>query len=697
MSKNKKNTKFYSTLVFDDRTMQHRLDENTYKELKEVIDLGAELKLKTADKIASAMKDWAIKHGATHFTHWFQPLNGTTSEKHDSFLVPKGDAGKAIFSFSGKNLIKGESDASSFPSGGLRATFEARGYTAWDPSSNAFIKDEVLCIPTAFCSYNGDALDKKTPLLRSMDALKTQVTRFLMLFGDAPNKVDVNVGAEQEFFLIPEQEYAKREDLVMCGRTLFGNQPVKGQELEEHYFGSIRPSVNNYMKKLDDELWALGISAHTKHNEAAPSQHELAPIYTNANRAVDENLITMEKMKLLASKFGMACLLHERPFEGINGSGKHCNWSITANGKNLLDPGSTDEDNLRFFAILACVIAAVDDYQELLRMSVASIGNDRRLGGNEAPPSIVSIFLGEDMENLINAISSGKSYKNMKEDQMDLGVSVLPRIMRDGSDRNRTSPFAFTANKFEFRMPGSEANLSDSLVVLNTAFASAMSDFCDELDKSKLELEDAILKVAAKTIQKHKRIMFDGDGYSKEWEKEAKKRGLANNKTTADALPCLISKKSINLFEKFNVLSKRELESRYIIKLEKYNKLVNIEARAMHRMAKRTYIPAISAYAAEVAKQINECKISKVEMKHQKILLDELLEGVNDIHEALYFVNILNSKAQKINEEQKRANHNAHKLVPAMENLRHAVDKMEHIMSRDFWPVSSYNNLLFYV
>ncbi|MDO5328561.1 MAG: glutamine synthetase III [Coriobacteriia bacterium] len=695
MSKKKKNTKFYSTLAFDDRTMKKCLSDKVYKKLKLVIDQGAELSLKDADEIAAAMKDWAIKHGATHFTHWFQPLSGTTSEKHDSFLVPKGDAGKAILSFSGKDLIKGESDASSLPSGGLRATFEARGYTAWDPSSNAFIKDEVLCIPTAFCSYNGDALDKKTPLLRSQDALKTQVTRFMMLFDNTPERVIVNIGAEQEFFLIPEDTYAQREDLVMCGRTLFGNKPAKGQELEEHYFGSIRPTVNNYLKLVDEELWALGISVHTKHNEAAPSQHELAPIYTNANRAVDENLIMMEKMKLLASKFNMACLLHERPFDGINGSGKHCNWSISADGKNLLDPGTSDEDNLRFFAVLACVIAAVDDYQELLRMSVASIGNDLRLGGNEAPPAIVSIFLGSDLDKMIKAISSGKSYQSLK-DEMDLGVSVLPRIMRDGSDRNRTSPFAFTANKFEFRMPGSQVNLSDSITVLNTAFASALSDFCDQLDKSKLELDDAVMTIAATTINKHKRILFDGDGYSKDWEREAKKRDLTNYKTTAEALKCISDKKSIKLFEKFNVLSETELKSRYVIKLEKYNKLMNIEATVMHRMTKRQYIPAISAYASEIARQIKECSISKVNLKHQKILLDELLEGLNNIHEALYFVNDLNRRAKRIKNEQKRADFNANKLAPSMLNLRNAVDRMEHITARDYWPVPSYNNMLFY-
>lgn len=522
----KSNTKFYSSLVFDDTSMKEYLKPESFAAYKDIINNGTKLTLALANEIAKCMKDWAISKGATHFTHWFQPLNGTTSEKHDSFLLPRGDEGKAIFSFSGKDLISGESDASSFPSGGLRATFEARGYTAWDPSSHAFIKDEVLCIPTAFCSYTGHALDKKTPLLRSMDALKIQVNKFLKIFDIDAKDIVVNVGAEQEFFLIPEDDYKAREDLVMCGRTLFGNKPCKGQELEEHYYGCIRPTVSNYMKDLDDELWALGIAAHTKHNEAGPSQHELAPIYTNANRAVDENLITMEKMQLLASKHSMVCLLHERPFDGINGSGKHCNWSVATENINLLNPGKNDDENLRFLAFLACVIAAVDEYQELLRSSVASAGNDCRLGGNEAPPAIVSIYLGDALQKIVDDVVSGNSYESIKTEKMNLGASILPNILRDSSDRNRTSPFAFTTNKFEFRMPGSQENLSSSVMVLNTAVAKSLEDFSIAIEKelkkatnakiTSNKYNDCVLKVISKTLKSHKRIIFNGDGYSEE-------------------------------------------------------------------------------------------------------------------------------------------------------------------------------------
>lgn len=710
MSKLNKKTKIYSTLVFDDSKMKKSLSKQDYEAYKKLVNKGQKLSLKLADSIAEAMKDWAVKNGATHFTHWFQPLNGTTSEKHDAFLVPSESPGKAIFSFSGKALISGEGDASSFPSGGLRATFEARGYTAWDPSSNAFIKDEVLCIPTAFCSYNGQALDKKTPLLRSMDAIKNEIKTFMKFFDIDAKNIVVNVGAEQELFLIPKDDYKAREDLVMCGRTLFGNKPAKGQELEEHYYGCLRPTVSNYMKELDDELWELGIAAHTKHNEAAPSQHELAPIYTNANRAIDENLITMEKMQLLASKYNLACLLHERPFEGINGSGKHCNWSVCVDDINLLDPGKSDSDILRFLAFLACVIAGVDDYQELLRSTVATAGNDCRLGGNEAPPAIVSIYLGQALQNIIDAVVSGNSFENLKNSKVDLGVSFLPQIMRDSSDRNRTSPFAFTTNKFEFRMPGSQMNLSSCVTVLNTAIAKSIQDFSislsDLLDKSvkkiesgKVNLDDVILQCIANTLKKHKRIIFNGDGYSTAWTKEAKKRGLANNITTADALPCLVSKKSIELFEHFSVLTKQELESRYIIGLEIYNKLINIEARVMHRMTKRTYLPAINNYASCVADQINKFKKanSKHDLKHQKLMLNTLLSGIDNINECLNMVTKLSDSGKKIDDEQKRANHNAYKLVPAMKNLRRAVDDMEHIVSRDYWPVPSYNNMLFYV
>lgn len=519
MNVDKQNTKFYSSYVFDNQTMQQYLEPDTYKAYVEHNKNGIKLDVELADKIAAAMKDWAIQNGATHFTHWFQPLNGTTSEKHDSFLVPEGDTGKAIFRFSGKDLISGEGDASSFPSGGLRASFEARGYTAWDSSSNAFIKDEVLCIPTAFCSYNGQSLDKKTPLLRSMEAIKKEIQEFVSFFGDEFHDVVVNVGAEQEFFLIPKEDYEAREDLVMCGRTLFGNSPVKGQELDEHYYGCLRPVVSDFMKELDDELWELGIAAHTKHNEAAPAQHELAPIFTNANRAIDENLIIMEKMQIIAQRYGLACLLHERPFEGINGSGKHCNWSVTANGINLLDPGKSNREVIRFLAFLSCVISAVDQYQDLIRLGAASAGNDCRLGGNEAPPAIISIYLGDALNQIIDQVIENKSYSVLKDQKMDLGVSVLPQIMRDSSDRNRTSPFAFSANKFEFRMPGSQMNLSDSVMILNTAIAKALHDFNQSMknapkDKDQKKFADFILGVTSKTFKEHKRIVFNGDGYS---------------------------------------------------------------------------------------------------------------------------------------------------------------------------------------
>ena len=510
----------YGSMVFNEHTMQERLPSATYKSLLKTMKQGEPLEIEVANVVAHAMKEWAIEKGATHFTHWFQPLSGITSEKHDSFLDPVSD-GRAIMSFSGKELISGESDASSFPSGGLRATFEARGYTAWDPTSYAFVKDEVLCIPTAFCSYTGEALDKKTPLLRSMSAIEEQANRVLALFGWEPQRVVPTVGAEQEYFLISEKDYAKRQDLVMCGRTLFGYAPCKGQELEEHYFGAIRPTVNEFMKELDDELWALGVPARTKHNEVAPAQHELAPIFTNANRGVDENLLTMEKMRLLASHYGLVCLLHEKPFEGINGSGKHNNWSLSAS-KNLFDPGESPMDNLRFLVFLTAVIQAVDDYQELLRMSVASAGNDHRLGADEAPPAIVSIFLGDELDAIVDALVDDHEYESAEKVAMDLGVDVLPNFLKDNTDRNRTSPFAFTGNKFEFRMPGSNVNLSDANMILNTAVAKSFKDFADAMEgKEGDEFETATIAYIRKTLKAHRRIIFNGNGYAEEWEREA--------------------------------------------------------------------------------------------------------------------------------------------------------------------------------
>ena len=549
----------YGSMVFNEHTMQERLPSATYKSLLRTIKEGEPLDIEVANVVAHAMKEWAIEKGATHYTHWFQPLSGITSEKHDSFLDPCGD-GRAIMSFSGKELIQGEPDASSFPSGGLRATFEARGYTAWDPTSYAFIKDEVLCIPTAFCSYTGEALDKKTPLLRSMDVVEEQANRVLALFGEPHQRVVPTVGSEQEYFLISEKDYAKRQDLVMCGRTLFGYAPCKGQELEEHYFGAIRPTVNEFMKELDDELWALGVSAKTKHNEVAPAQHELAPIFTNANRAIDENLLTMEKMRLLASHHGLVCLQHEKPFEGINGSGKHNNWSLSAGKTNLLEPGESPMDNLRFLVFLTGVIQAVDDYQELLRMSVASAGNDHRLGADEAPPAIVSIFLGDELGAIVDALVDEHEYTSAEKVAMDLGVAVLPNFLKDNTDRNRTSPFAFTGNKFEFRMPGSAVNLSDCNMVLNTAMAKSLKDFADAMEGlAGEEFEAAAIAYIKETLKKHQRIIFNGNGYSDEWPVEAERRGLANHRTTADALPCFVAPKSIALFEEFGVLTEPEV------------------------------------------------------------------------------------------------------------------------------------------
>ncbi len=691
----------YGSMVFNEHTMQERLPSVTYKQLMKTVKDGAPLNEEVANVVAHAMKEWAIEKGATHYTHWFQPLSGTTSEKHDSFLDPTGD-GRAIMSFSGKELIQGEPDASSFPNGGLRATFEARGYTAWDPTSYAFVKDEVLCIPTAFCSYTGEALDKKTPLLRSMAAIEEQANRVLALFGEDPQRIITTVGAEQEYFLISEKDYERRRDLIMCGRTLFGAMPSKGQELDEHYFGAIRPTVNEFMKELDKELWALGVPAKTKHNEVAPAQHELAPIFTNANRAIDENLLTMEKMRLLASHHGLACLLHEKPFEGINGSGKHDNWSISADGKNLLDPGDSPMENLRFLLFLTGVIQAVDDYQELLRASAASAGNDHRLGANEAPPAIVSIYLGDELGAVVKALQADDedAYANADRVTMDLGVPVLPRFIKDSTDRNRTSPFAFTGNKFEFRMPGSNMNLSDANTVLNTAMAKSLKDAADALEGVPAdELKSAALAYIKRTLKEHQRIIFNGDGYSPDWEQEAARRGLANHRTTADALPCFVDQKSIDLFGEFDVLTESELRSRYEVKLEKYNKLINIEGRVMRRMTRRTYLPAIIRFAKDISDSISSFAASgtAAPTRQQKELLDKLLNGIDDINEALHAVEEADAQAKRIDDEQKRADHNAHVMLPAMERLRKTVDDMEIITSRDVWPVPSYNNLLFYV
>ena len=691
-------SEIYGSMVFNEHTMQERLPSATYKQLMRTIKDGEPLNLEVANVVAHAMKEWAIEKGATHYTHWFQPLTGITSEKHDAFLDPTPD-GRAIQSFSGKELIQGEPDASSFPSGGLRATFEARGYTAWDPTSYAFVKDEVLCIPTAFCSYTGEALDKKTPLLRSMVAIDEQANRVLKLFGEGHQKVVTTVGAEQEYFLISEKDYAKRLDLVLTGRTLFGYPPCKGQELEEHYFGAIRPTVNEFMKELDDELWKLGVSAKTKHNEVAPAQHELAPIFSNSNRAIDENLLTMEKMKLLASHHGLVCLQHEKPLEGINGSGKHNNWAISAGKKNLLDPGENPMENLRFLVFLTGVIQAVDDYQELLRMSVASAGNDHRLGANEAPPAIVSIFLGDELGAIVDALISDKEYTSAERVAMDLGVAVLPNFLKDNTDRNRTSPFAFTGNKFEFRMPGSAVNLSDANTILNTAMAKSLKEFADAMEgKSGDEFEAAAIAYIKDDLRKHQRIIFNGNGYSDEWPVEAERRGLANHPTTADALPCFIDQKSIDLFGEFNVLSEVEVRSRYEVKLEKYNKLLNIEARTMKRMVRRFYLPAINSFAADVARDIAQVKaaLPSADQTFQEKKLQTVVDGTKRVEEALDALNTAHLANVEIADQQERANDNAHHVIPLMDELRAAIDAMEIVVDDNHWPVPTYNEILFY-
>ncbi len=589
----------YGSKVFNEHVMKERLPSATYKSLKNTLHKGAPLDIEVANVVASVMKRWAMELGATHYTHWFQPLTGITSEKHDGFVSPVGD-GTAIMEFSGKELVRGEPDASSFPSGGLRATCEARGYTAWDPTSYAFVKDDVLCIPTAFVSYTGEALDKKTPLLRSMNALSGQAIRILKLFGKDVDYVSTTVGPEQEYFLIKKEDYEARQDLILTGRTLFGAPSAKGQELEEHYFGVIRPEVSAFMKDLDEELWKLGVPAKTKHNEVAPCQHELAPIYDTTNVAIDHNLLTMEMMKKIAPKYGLVCLQHEKPFEGVNGSGKHNNWSLSTTEENLLDPGDTPMENLQFLVFLAAVIKAVDEYADLLRTSVATPGNDHRLGANEAPPAIISIFVGEELEAVIDAIASDSPYAGPVKMKMDLGVDVLPKFSKDTTDRNRTSPFAFTGNKFEFRMPGSSQNLSDCDTILNTAVAKELKGYADELEGAE-DFTSAAIALVKRTIRDHRRVIFNGNGYSAEWEEEAARRGLPNKKNAPAALPALIDPKNIALMEEFGVLTKVEMESRYEVELEHYAKVINIEALTMLEMARKQLLPAVNAYMSEVA------------------------------------------------------------------------------------------------
>ena len=687
----------YGSKVFDEHEMRERLPSSTYKSLKATIEKGQPLDLEVANVVASVMKRWAIEQGATHYTHWFQPLTGITSEKHDGFVSPQPD-GTAIMEFSGKELIKGEPDASSFPSGGLRATAEARGYTAWDPTSYAFVKDDTLCIPTAFCSYTGEALDKKTPLLRSMQAISDQACKVLKLFGKDVDRVATTVGPEQEYFLIKKEDYQKRLDLVLCGRTLFGSAPSKGQELEEHYFGTIRPIVSGFMKELDEELWKLGVPAKTKHNEVAPCQHELAPIYDITNVAIDHNLLTMEMMKKIADKHGLVCLQHEKPFEGVNGSGKHNNWSISTKRENLLDPGDTPMENLQFMVFLSAVIEAVDDYADLLRTSVATPGNDHRLGANEAPPAIISIFVGEELEAVIDAICTDSPYAGPVKMKMDLGVDVLPKFSKDTTDRNRTSPFAFTGNKFEFRMPGSAENLSDCNTILNTAVAKELKGYADELEKAD-DFTSAAIALVKRTIRDHRRVIFNGNGYTAEWEEEAAKRGLPNKKNTPAALPALIEPKNIALMEDFGVLTKVEMESRYEVEMEHYSKIINIEALTMLEMARKQLLPAVNAYMSEVANTAaSKLAVSEsLSVRSETKALTRLSADADAMSDAVDELQAAVNAAKALSDESAKAVAFHDDVLPKMDALRAAADDAETICGEDYWPLPSYSKMLYYV
>ncbi len=689
-----KTTEIFGSMVFNDHVMKERLPAATYRSLHETIRRGAPLDVEVANVVANAMKDWAIEHGATHFTHWFQPLTGVTSEKHDSFISPTKD-GRVIMEFSGKELVRGEPDASSFPSGGLRATAEARGYTAWDPTSYAFVKDEVLCIPTAFCAYSGEVLDEKTPLLRSMRAISIEACRILKLFGKVEPQVTTMIGPEQEYFLVDEKDYRAREDLRLCGRTLFGAMPPKGQELDDHYFGVIKPRVSEYMKDLDDVLWRLGVAAKTKHNEVAPSQHELAPIYSTANISVDHNQLTMEMMKRIATKHGLACLLHEKPFDGVNGSGKHNNWSISSPHENLLDPGKTPMENLQFLLFLAAVIKAVDEYQDLLRVTVASAGNDHRLGANEAPPAIISIFVGEELEAVIEAIASGSDYMAPAKVKMELGVDILPTFSKDTTDRNRTSPFAFTGNKFEFRMPGSAQSIADANIVLNTAVAKSLRGYADELEQAE-DFDKAVIKLVKRTIRDHKRIIFNGNGYSREWEEEAERRGLCNFKSTVDALPCLISHKSVALFEEFGIFTKTEVHARYEVHLENYTKALHIEALTMLDMTKKQILPAVLAYSSKVAETAGRKKsVSEgLSARAETALLKKLSAHTDALWDA---VEALQQTVESVpaNDNLCAARFYHDRVLPAMAALRAEADALELLTAKEYWPIPTYIDLLF--
>ena len=687
----------YGSKVFNEHVMKERLPSATYKSLERTLHKGAPLDIEVANVVASVMKRWAMELGATHYTHWFQPLTGITSEKHDGFVSPVGD-GTAIMEFSGKELVRGEPDASSFPSGGLRATCEARGYTAWDPTSYAFVKDDVLCIPTAFVSYTGEALDKKTPLLRSMNALSGQAIRILKLFGKDVDYVSTTVGPEQEYFLIKKEDYEARQDLILTGRTLFGAPSAKGQELEEHYFGVIRPEVSAFMKELDEELWKLGVPAKTKHNEVAPCQHELAPIFDTTNVAIDHNLLTMELMKKIAPKYGLVCLQHEKPFEGVNGSGKHNNWSMSTSHENLLDPGDTPMENLQFLVFLAAVIKAVDEYADLLRTSVATPGNDHRLGANEAPPAIISIFVGEELEAVIDAIASDSPYAGPVKMKMDLGVDVLPKFSKDTTDRNRTSPFAFTGNKFEFRMPGSAENLSDCNTILNTAVAKELKGYADELEGAE-DFTSAAIALVKRTIRDHRRVIFNGNGYSAEWEAEAAKRGLPNKKNTPAALPALVDEKNIKLMEDFGVLTKVEMESRYEVEMEHYSKIINIEALTMLEMARKQLLPAVNAYMSEVANTAaSKMAVSEsISVRSETKTLTKLSDDADAMSDAIDTLQQVVDAAEALTSESEKAVAFHDTVIPAMDALRAAADAAETICGEDYWPLPSYSKMLYYV
>ena len=687
----------YGSKVFNEHVMKERLPSATYKSLKNTLHKGAPLDIEVANVVASVMKRWAMELGATHYTHWFQPLTGITSEKHDGFVSPVGD-GTAIMEFSGKELVRGEPDASSFPSGGLRATCEARGYTAWDPTSYAFVKDDVLCIPTAFVSYTGEALDKKTPLLRSMNALSGQAVRILKLFGKDIDYVSTTVGPEQEYFLIKKEDYEARQDLILTGRTLFGAPSAKGQELEEHYFGVIRPEVSEFMKELDEELWKLGVPAKTKHNEVAPCQHELAPIFDTTNVAIDHNLLTMEMMKKIAPKYGLVCLQHEKPFEGVNGSGKHNNWSMSTASENLLDPGDTPMENLQFLIFLAAVIKAVDEYADLLRTSVATPGNDHRLGANEAPPAIISIFVGEELEAVIDAIASDSPYAGPVKMKMDLGVDVLPKFSKDTTDRNRTSPFAFTGNKFEFRMPGSAENLSDCNTILNTAVAKELKGYADELEGAE-DFTAAAIALVKRTIRDHRRVIFNGNGYSAEWEAEAAKRGLPNKKNAPAALPALIAPKNIALMEEFGVLTKVEMESRYEVEMEHYAKIINIEALTMLEMARKQLLPAVNSYMSEVANTAaSKLAVSEdISVRSETKTLTRLSNDADAMSDAIDSLQDAVDATKALPTESEKAVAFHDHVLPAMDALRAAADDAETVCGEDYWPLPSYSKMLYYV